>query len=155
MKTYDEKLGKLLDAVVDLQGIETENITNAEEQIAKTQNPFTKAMMKVLRAEAKKRCMLHGMISDSLKKEITLNPDELSALSDLFNRSIDAEEKALLLAKELLDESELPVQRFLISYLINDLKKGNELISQFEDELKSASISTSITSKAFGKSKVA
>jgi hypothetical protein len=68
---------------------------------------------------------------------------------------MEAEEKALLLAKEAFKKSELPLQRFLISYLINDLTKQNDLLRQFEDDLKTASVPTSITSKTFRKSKVA
>jgi hypothetical protein len=156
MKTSDEKLGELLDAIVDLQAIETENITDAKEQILKSRNHFIKAMMKVLEVEAEKRCLLHGIISDSLKKEaFILSPDDLNILLGHFNKNMEAEEKALLLAKEAFKKSELPLQRFLISYLINDLTKQNDLLRQFEDDLKTASVPTSITSKTFRKSKVA
>jgi hypothetical protein len=156
MNTSEERLAGLLDAIVELQSIETENIANAKAEIAKTKNHLTRAMMKVLEVEAEKRCLLHGMISDSLKKEaFNLSPEELNILSSHFNRTMEAEDKAFLVAKEAYEKSELPIHRFLTSYLINDLKKENDLLRQFGDDLKGASISTSITSKIFGKSRVA
>jgi hypothetical protein len=156
MKTSEDKSAELLDAIVDLQAIETENITSARKEIAKTKNSLTRAMMKVLEVEAEKRCLLHGMLSDSLQKEaFNLSPEELNVLSSHLNRTMEAEDNALLLAKEAYKKSELPIHRFLTSYLINDLKKENDLLRQFEADLKGASISTSITSKTFGKSMVA
>lgn len=156
MKTSEDKMGKLLDAIVDLQAIETENIANAKEEIARTKNHLTKAMMKVLEVEAEKRCLIHGMLSDSLQKEaFNLSPEELNILFSHLNRTMEAEDNALLLAKEAYEKSELPIHRFLTSYLINDLKKENDLLGQFEYDLKGASIPTSITSKIFGKSRAA
>ncbi len=156
MKTSGDKSAELLDAIVDLQAIETENIANAKKEISKTTNHLTKAMMKVLEIEAEKRCLLQGMISDSLKKEaFNLSPEELNILAGHFNRTMEAEDKALSLAKEAYEKSELPIHRFLTAYLINDLKKENDLLRQFEFDLKGASIPTSITSKTFGKPMVA
>ncbi len=156
MNTSEDRLAGLLDAIVDLQAIETENIANAKAEIAKTKNHLTRAMMKVLEVEAEKRCLLHGIISDSLKKEaFNLSPEELNILSSHFNRTMEAEDQALLLAKEAYEKSEVPIHRFLLSYLINDLKKENNPLRQFEYDLKGASIATSITSKTFGKSRVA
>jgi hypothetical protein len=96
------------------------------------------------------------MIVDSVKKEaVHLSPDELQNLSGHLNKHVESEEKALSLAKEAFERSELAIPRYLLSYLIADLKKQNSLLRRFDDELKTASIPTSGTSKTFSPSRAA
>ncbi|HSB30209.1 MAG TPA: hypothetical protein VLD55_01255 [Candidatus Sulfobium mesophilum] len=47
------------------------------------------------------------------------------------------------------------ITSFLLSYLMEDLKTQSCILKQFEDELKNASIPTSVTSKRFGACKTA
>jgi hypothetical protein len=156
MKKYEGKSEDILDKIVDLQSIETENMDQTSKAIPNAKNPLIKTMLQALKLEAEKSRVLQQMIVDSMKKEaVHLSPDELQNLSGHLNRHIKVEEKALTIAKEAFEKSELAIPRYLLSYLIGDLKKQNALLRHFDDELKIASIPTSATSKTFNSSRAA
>ncbi len=151
MKKYAGKSEDILDKISDWQAIESENMEQMSKAIPGAVNPLIKTMLQALKLEAEKRKVLRQMIVDSVKTEaVHLSPDELLDLSAHINRHMRAEEKALTIAKEAFEKSELVIPRYLLSYLIGDLKKQNDLLRHFDDELKTASIPTSVTSKTFG-----
>ena len=122
----------------------------ADDQIKKAQNPLTKTLLRALKFEAEKHCIIQQMIVDSVKKEaVHLSPEELRELSSHLNRFIEEEEKALTRAKAFEGEHEPYVTRFLMSYLVADLRSQNSLLKEFDDELKIASVPTSASSKRF------
>ncbi len=156
MTRYAGKYEDILDKITGWQAIESENIEHTNKAIPKAKNPLIKVMLQALRLEAEKRRILQQMIVDSVKTEaVHLSPDELQDLSAHLNKHMEAEEKALSMAKEAFERSELAVPRYLLSYLIADSKKQNSLLKLFDDELKAASIPTSTTSKSFGQPKAA
>ena len=154
MKKYTGRSEDFLDTIVELQAIQTRNIEYVKKDIPKTGNPLIRTMLQALRLEAEKRSLLQQMIVDSIEKEaVHLSLDELQYLSDHFNRQVEADEKALSLEEEAFEKSELPIPRYLLSYLIEDTKKQSSLLKQFEDKLKTASIPTSVSAKTFGSSR--
>ncbi len=156
MKRYAGKDEDISDRITDWQMIESSNLEQTIREIPNAKNPLTKAILRALQLEAEKRLLLQQMIVDSIKKEaVHLSPDELQELSSYLNRHVEAEDKALAVAIEAFEKSELAIPRYLLSYLINDLKKQNSLLRHFDDELKAASIPTSATSKTFGSYKAA
>ncbi len=156
MKKYAGKSHDILDTIGRVDEIESGNIQYAEKEIPKAKNPLTKTVLKALKLEAEKHHLIQQMIVDSIKKEaVNLSPDELQNFSAHLNKHLEAEERALCYAKEALDQSNLPVPRYLLSYLVADIKMQSCLLSQFEDELKTASIPTSVSSKRFGAAKAA
>ncbi len=151
MKKYTGKHEDILGRMMELKGIEAVNIEYAERDLPGAGNPLIKTMLQTLRLEAEKRSLLQQMIVDSIEKEaVHLSPDELQHLSGHLNRQIEADEKALSLAKKAFENSELAIPRYLLLYLMEDLKKENNLLKQFEDELKVASIPTSAGAKTSG-----
>ncbi len=149
---YEDIVGK----IVEWQAVEDKNIEYATREIPKAKNPLTKTILQALKLEAEKRRLIQQMIIDSIEKEaVNLSPDELGELSGHLNRHVETEEEAALLGKEAFEKGELAVPRYLISYLIDDLKRHNGLLRQFDDKLKSASIPTSATSKSFGSARAA
>ncbi len=151
MKKPAEKSDAFLDLMVDWQTIEGDMMQYAEEEAAKTLNTLEKTMAQVIGLEARKRCVIQQMIVESVKKEAAhLDPEEIQSLIGHINHFVETEEKELPMAEAALQKSELFLSRYLLSYLIADLKKGNVLLRKFADELKSATISTSVTSKIYG-----
>lgn len=147
IKKFTEKVA---DMITDWQGIENGAMEYATEEIKKAKNPLTLAMLKALKLEAEKHFIIQQMIVDSMKKEaVHLSPGELEELSRHLNKYIEEEEKALCIAQEAVEGNGLVVPRYLLSYLIADLKVQNSLLRQLDDELKTASIPTSATSKQF------
>lgn len=148
MTKHTAKSHDILDTIRHVDDIETGNIRYAEKQIPGARNHLTRTLLNALKLDAEKHHLIQRMVIDSIRKEaVNLSPDELQEFSGHLNKHIEAEERALCYAEEALEQSNLPVPRYLLSYLVTDIKMQNSLLSQFEDELKTASISTSISSK--------
>ena len=150
MKKTKENSENLLDVMVDWQDIETGMILYTKEEIPKAKNPLTKTMLKMIRLEAEKNSLIQQMILEGVKKEsINMSPEELATFSGHLNKYIEAEEKALERVEQAANWHGPSVPLSLLSFLISDLKQRSCLLKQFDDELKTASIPTSATSKKF------
>jgi hypothetical protein len=144
----------MMDVLADWQRVEADTVLFAKKEIPNAKNMLTKIMLQVIELEAQKRGLLQQMIIDSIKKEtVNLSPDELGILSGHINRYLEAEGKKLCEAEGTTVQSRPFITSFLLSYLMEDLKTQSCILKQFEDELKTASIATSVTSKRFGASK--
>jgi len=79
-------------------------------------------------------------IADSLEhKAVSLNPEELVEVWGLIEHHIKIENQTMELAQKMLDSTKnqqgLLVQDYLISYLMQDEQKHNDLLSRL-DEVK-------------------
>lgn len=148
MKKYTGKSGEVIDAISHGQEIECRNIEYAEIELPQAKNRLVKTVLETLRLEAKKHHLIQEMIAESIKEDsVNLSPDELQEFSTHVNKYLEAEGKALSFAKQALEKSNLPVPHYLLSYLVADLKMQNGLLTRFEDELKAASVPTSVSSR--------
>lgn len=156
MRTSKGTYKDVADKIAYWQAVETQNIDYTDREIPKAKNAFIKAMLQALKLEAEKRRLIQQMIVDSMQKEaVNLSPDELGELSAHLNRYMESEEEAVSLGKEAFAKNGLAVPRFLLSYLIEDLKRHNGLLRQFDDKLKNASIPTSASAGRAGSSRAA
>jgi hypothetical protein len=141
----------IADLMTDWQGIEAGTAESVKSEMQKAKNPLIKAMLQLIGLEAEKHRLVQQMIVDSVKKEaVNLSPDELGVLSGHINRYLESEGRELCEAEATTAGNNPFVTRFLFSYLIDDLKAQNCMLKQFDDELKNASIPTSVTGKRFG-----
>ncbi len=146
----------MMDVLADWQRIEADTVEFANREMPHAKNMLTKTMLQVMELEAQKHRLLQQMIIDSMKKEaVNLSPDELGILSGYINRYLEAEGKELCEAEGADAHSGPFITSYLLSYLMEDLRTQSCILKQFEDELKNASIPTSVTSKRFGASKTA
>lgn len=151
MKKYTHDSGELLNLVKEWQSTEKGILNSVTGELPKATNLLTKAILHVLRLEAEKRGLVQQMIADALEREaVNLSPEELATLSGYINKHIEAEEKILSRVEVQAENSEFLLPRYLFTYLIADVKNQNTLLRKFDDELKTASIPTSATSKKFG-----
>ncbi len=148
MKKPAEKSREFLKLIANWQALEDEMIEYAEREKGKTENPFIKTMLDMLRLNAQKYRHVQQMITESVEKEaLHLSPEELKTLSGHLTRRLEMEGKRLSLADAAVRKSEVFFTSYLLSYLTEDLKTENALLKRFQDELKSAHISTSVSAK--------
>ncbi|MDA8175218.1 MAG: hypothetical protein M0018_11650 [Nitrospiraceae bacterium] len=152
MKAHSKNPG-MLDLITDWQAIETDAMSYVDEQTGKpeNQNTLTKTFLRILKLEAEKRCLIQQAIVESKQMEAPhLSPDELATLSAHLNRQVEREEEILPIGETVLDgEAKLLVPRYLLFYLLSEIRKENSLLKDFDDELKTASIPTSATSRIY------
>ncbi len=140
----------IMDIMADWQRVEEDTVEFANREMPQARNTLTKTMLQVIELEAQKHRLLQQMIIDSMKKEaVNLSPDELGILSGYINKYLDSEGKKLCEAEGSVAQSRPFVTSFLLSLLTEDLKTQSCILKQFEDELKNASIPTSVTAKKF------
>lgn len=131
---------KLIKVLKDWQKLEDESIAHADSTIKKTRNKLVKMTMEMIRHDSQKHRAMQQLLIDSLTKEsLILTPDDLASLSDGLNKHLAAEAKTLELADEALQNSELFVTRYILSYLIADEQKHHSLLSKL-NELKRATV---------------
>jgi rubrerythrin len=130
----------LVKILKDWQKLEDETIKHSETTIKKTKNRLVKMTMEMIKNDSQKHRAMQQMLIDSITKEpFVLTPDDLASLSDGLNKHLAAEAKSLELADEALQNSELFVTRYILSYLIADEQKHHALLSKL-NELKRATV---------------
>ena len=124
----------------DWQKLEDETIMHADALMKKSKNRLVKLTMEMIKHDSQKHKAMQQMLIDSLTKEpFILTPDELGALSAGLNKHLAAEAKSLELADEALNNCELFVTRYILSYLIADEQKHHALLGKL-NELKRATV---------------
>ncbi len=144
-KQVTETSEEFLSGMREWQALEDRAISSARSMIAKTDNPLIKMTMELIAHDSEKHRLVQQMIIDSLTREsVHISPDELGELLDGLGRHVEAEKEAVCFAEEALCQSELFVNRFLLSYLVDDEKKHHSLLCQLES-FKRAQIESSAT----------
>jgi rubrerythrin len=135
-----ERSREFLSIIKEWQRLEDETIRFSEEMLKKTKNKLIQMTMEMIKSDSQKHKAMQQMLIDSVTKEpFILSPDDLNALGTGLNKHITAEAKSLELAEEALNNSELFVTRYVLSYLIADEHKHHNLLSRLED-LKRATV---------------
>ncbi|HXX81157.1 MAG TPA: hypothetical protein VEI46_06380 [Thermodesulfovibrionales bacterium] len=120
--------------------LEDETIRHANATMKKTKNKLVRMTMEMIKHDSEKHKAMQKMLIDSITKEpLVLTPDDLAALSDTLNKHLAAEAKSLELADTALNNSELFITRYILSYLIADEQKHHNLLAKL-NELKRATV---------------
>jgi len=122
------------------QKLEDETIKHADASMKKSKNKLVKMTMEMIKNDSQKHRIMQQLLIDSLTKEpFVLTRDDLASISDGLNKHLAAEAKTLELADKALQNSELFITRYIISYLIADEHKHHALLSKL-NELKRATV---------------
>ena len=99
-----------------------------------TKNPLVRLVMEIIRQDSVVHKKVQQLMIDSLEKEaISLSPDELALIWDGVERHAAMEKETIELATEALKHCRLLALRNLLTYLLEDEKKHDRLLSQLED----------------------
>ena len=135
-----EQSGAFLKVIREWQKLEDETIKHADNMMKKSKNRLVKLTMEMIKHDSQKHKAMQQMLIDSITKEpFILSPDDLRSLSDGLNKHLAAEAKSLELADEALNNCELFVTRYILSYLIADEQKHHSLLGKL-NELKRATV---------------
>jgi rubrerythrin len=135
-----EQSKEFLSILKEWQRLEDETIRFSEQMLKKTKNKLIRMTMEMIKSDSQKHKAMQQMLIDSVTKEpFVLSPDDLNVLGSGLNKHITAEAKSLELAEQALENSELFVTRYVLSYLIADEHKHHSLLSRLDD-LKKATV---------------
>lgn len=135
-----EQSAAFLKTIRDWQKLEDDTIMYADTLMKKSKNRLIKMTMEMIKHDSQKHKVMQQMLIDSLTTEpFILAPEELGLISEGLNKHLAAEAKSLELADEALNNCELFVTQYILSYLIADEQKHHSLLAKL-NELKRATV---------------
>jgi bacterioferritin (cytochrome b1) len=124
------------------QKIELSSLKGCREVMDNTENPFIRFVMEVIHRDSEMHfTALELLISSFERKSINLNPEEVALVWNRILKHVDMEKDVVRLAGEIhqaFDTAELPVQKFIVEYLLDDEKKHDKLLEAMEQLMASA-----------------
>ena len=134
MSKAAENLEELIATLRRWQQIEGATVAHTSSIMEKTQNPLIRLVMEIIRQDSVMHEKVQQVILDGLEKEaFTLTPEELGEIWDLVEQHAQMERETIELAEKAHRNCRLFVHRHLLSYLIEDERKHERLLSQLED----------------------
>jgi hypothetical protein len=144
MEKAREGSGEFLKLIQEWIELEDRTIASADELIRKANNSFVKMRMEMIKHDSgKHKVMLQWIIDNLTKEAIHLTPDEVVPLSALLFKHLEVEAKSITLANNALKKSRLPMERYILTALLDDETKHHVQIIMLNDEIKKATLSVS------------
>jgi len=127
---------KLVETMKQWQKIENTTISRTAGVMQETNNPLIRLVMEIIQGDSNLHHRVQQSIVNSLEKSsISIPVEDLQAVWAAIEEHIQIERKSIDLAKsslEALGSKGNVVQRYLISYLMEDEKKHEKLLSNLE-----------------------
>jgi len=117
--------------------IENNSIEMANNLTEKTNNPYLKALLGVVKSDSEKHKSILETIKQCTESPIYFSQDDLYVLSSFIERHDTIEKKVLETAKQALDMAYSPVPKVLLSHIIQD-EKSHESYTDDLEQLKIA-----------------
>jgi len=118
------------------QKVENDSIASTSKVISKSDNPVVRLVMEIIQHDSQTHYRVEQWIADSLEsKTVTLTPEELIEIWDMIEHHIAIEKKMVENARKLLGDMEdkaMPLQKYLLQYLLEDEKKHANLLKYLE-----------------------
>ena len=116
------------------QGLETATIAHTTDIMERTKNPLIRLVMEIIRRDSEMHHRVQQVLLDSLEKQaFSLSPEELGDIWEMVEQHAEMEKATIELAEKARSNCRLFAQRHLLTYLIEDEKKHDRLLSQLED----------------------
>jgi hypothetical protein len=118
------------------QELENETRSLSEDLQKKSDNPFVRLVMEIIKRDSEKHKIMQQFVIDSFTKEaIHLAPQDLIPLADVLEKHIKAEAKSMGLANACIAGTKNFFASFVSSLLIADEVKHHEMLTML-DQIK-------------------
>ena len=133
-QTGPERQVELLRIIREWQTIEDKGIAQCTKIMGKTKNPLIRTVAEIIRQDSVTHKKIQQLIIDSFEKEaIHLTPEELGDIWELIEEHAVLEKRSIELAEQALEKCRFFTTKHLLSYLIDDEKKHDHLMTQLND----------------------
>ena len=113
------------------QKVELETVEFVGKIIDQSDNPIVKHVLRIIQRDSEMHHKTQQLILDTLRGTISLTPEEIGTVWDLIEKHIKMEEAAVEMAetcKRIIKDRSMPVQAYLIEYLLQDEQKHDDLL---------------------------
>lgn len=131
-----ESQEKLMINMQRWQKIELETVKYVGDLIEKTDNPIVKHVLEIIRRDSEMHHRTQELVLGTLKGTISLTPEDLADVWGSIEKHIAMEEAAVGMAeaaKESLKDRTMPVQAYLVEYLLEDEQKHDNLLERLRN----------------------
>lgn len=143
MSKGNERAQQMIDALRGWQSIERKAMEQTAEIMEKTDNPFIRIIMEVIRHDSLMHHRVQQLIVDSLTKEsITLTSEEIAAVWGMIEAHDETERDVIKIAQDLRERAFTPAHKLLLDYLLSDEQKHDGLLEKLGDLKKSLAAAT-------------
>jgi hypothetical protein len=130
------RVEEMIESLREWQSIERQAMEQTAAIMEKTDNPFIRIIMEIIRSDSLMHHRVQQLIIDSLTKEaVTLTPDEISAIWESIEEHDETEKHLVEIAEDLKAKAWTPIHKQMLDYLLTDEKKHDQLLEQL-GELK-------------------
>jgi hypothetical protein len=126
----------MIESLREWQSIERQAMEQTAEIMEKTDNPFIRIIMEIIRSDSLMHHRVQQVIIDSLTREtVSLTPEEIGAIWEKIEEHDETEKHVVQIAETLKAKAWTPIHKQLLDYLLVDEKKHDSLLEQL-GELK-------------------
>ena len=127
-KAADRK-EKMIGVLRHWQGLERQAIDQTTEIMQETDNMLIRQIMEIIRNDSVQHHRVQQFIVDSMTKEaLFLSREDMADVFGRLEEHDKLERETIELAKELIAESTDPVHTLLLTYLVRDEEKHDQLL---------------------------
>lgn len=131
-----EKLEAVVETMGRWQKLENATVAQTAKIMGETDNPLIRLTMEIIQRDSNLHYRVQQLIIDSITREqINVPVDELSRIWTSIEKHIEMERKTIELASQSLEAlggTKNVVQQYLLSYLMEDEKKHDKMLSALE-----------------------
>ena len=128
----------------DWQSLERDALEATAKIMETTDNPVIRQIMEIIRMDSMQHHRVQQFIIDTLTKDaVTLTREDVGSIWEAIEKHDEVERKTIGLAKTLLENCRMPVQKVLLEYLLTDEEKHDKLLMHLNDVKKGMARGTS------------
>ena len=132
-----ERTNEMVSMLREWQGIERKSMEQMSDVLEKTQNPFVRIIMEVIRHDSLMHHRVQQVIIDSLTRaDITLTHEEIAEVWDQIEAHDETEKEVVNIAKTLHEKAWNPLHKQLLAYLAADEEKHDKLLEELGEVKK-------------------
>ena len=116
------------------QAIERVSMEQTAKIMEETRNPYVRMIMEVIRHDSLMHHRVQQLLIDSIVYEdVPLSHEDISAVWKSIEAHDEAEKEVIGIAEDLVEKAWQPIHKALLSYLLTDEKKHDEVLEQLNE----------------------
>lgn len=129
----ENKQDKLIELLKNWQKLEDAAVQSTTDIIKSSRNPFIQIIMEIIRQDSVMHRRVQQLIIDSMQiSDFKIDSSEIKELWDKIEEHDEMERKVIKLAELAKEETDSPVVKYLLDYLLTDEKKHDNLLIHLE-----------------------
>jgi len=136
MSKAAEREEKMIGTLRQWQGLERKAIEETAKIMEETDNLLIRQIMEIIRNDSVQHHRVQQFIIDSMTKQaLVLSREDMADIFSRLEEHDKLEKETIKIANELIEETRDPVHKLLLTYLVRDEEKHDQILMSL-DELK-------------------